>query len=247
LHLSAADACFVPPLSHQQAKAEPPSQQQAKAKEPPPPPRQPFRIPKTKQAAPDDGRPAGPAPSAHGAGGLLRAFEGAGSSTLMAWEAVRGHQIVRVSGLPLDIQHSEWNGVVKAAKLPVLQTAVSGWVLPSNVWQGSGTAYLLCKDKPTALVALKQLNSLTLRCSATGLLRPLLAELCTASEIKVDRPFIGHLDLSDPGRAGARGGKDPIVPHFVQSNTLELDMSLQWRALVTAQFGGRQGLRISHV
>ena len=165
----------------------------------------------------------------------------------MAWEAVRGHQIVRVSGLPLDIQHSEWNGVVKAAKLPVLQTAVSGWVLPSNVWQGSGTAYLLCKDKPTALVALKQLNSLTLRCSATGLLRPLLAELCTASEIKVDRPFIGHLDLSDPGRVGARGGKDPIVPHFVQSNTLELDMSLQWRALVTAQFGGRQGLRISHV
>lgn len=155
----------------------------------------------------------------------------------------RGCQIVRVSGLPLDMQHSEWKSLIKSAKLPALEASVSGWVLPSNTWQGSGTGYLLVRDKSEALVALKQMNGMALRCVTTGLLRPLFADLCAASELTSDKPFIGHLDLGDR----IMRGRDPIVPHFVQSNTLELDMSLQWRALVSTQYGAREGLRNAHV
>lgn len=221
----------------QQAAVPPPPQQQQK----------PFRIPKTKQAARDEGHPAGagPAPLARAAGGVLPTALVGHGPTLTSWtssKVPRSCQIVRVSGLPLDMQHLEWKSIVKA-KLPVLEASVSGWVLPSNMWQGSGTGYLLMKDKVGALVALKQLNGMTLRCAATGLLRPLFADLCAASELTGDEPFIGHLELSERSMRG----RDPIVPHFVQSNTLELDMSLQWRALVTTQFGGRQGLRSSHV
>ena len=155
----------------------------------------------------------------------------------------RGCQIVRVLGLPLDMQHSEWKSLVKSAKLPALEASVSGWVLPSNTWQGSGTGYLLVREKSEALAALKQLNCTALRCATTGLLRPLFADLCSASELGSDEPFIGHLELGDRSMRG----RDPIVPHFVQSNTAELDMSLQWRALVSAQYGAREGLRNAHV
>ena len=166
-------------------------------------------------------------------------------STWTGQRMPRGCQIVRISGLPLDMQHSEWKSVVKAAKLPVLEASVSGWVLPSNLWQGSGTGYVLVKDKTVASVVLKQLNGMTLRCSTSGLLRPLFADILASPEANSDEPFIGHLELSE--RKQSMRGRDPIVPHFVQSNTLELDMSLQWRALVSTQFSGRQGLRSSHV
>lgn len=171
--------------------------------------------------------------------------------TLGAWLGkFRGSQIVRVSGLPLNMQHSEWKRVVKSAKLPVADTSVSGWVLPSATWQGSGTGYLLVEDKRKASAVLAQLNGMSLRCAATGLLRPLFADVCAAAKLAGDEPFIGHLELRDESaqrHTNNARSRNPIVPHFVQSNTLELDMSLQWRALVATQFGGRQGLRSSHV
>ena len=223
------------------------SQQQA---QPEPRPQQPYRIPKLKQPVQDDGRAAGAAflaPPARivGGGAAAVAFEGPGPM-LTSWtgpKTPRGCQIVRVSGLPLDMQHAEWKSLVKSAKLPALEASVSGWVLPSNTWQGSGTGYLLVRDKSEAFGALKQLNGMALRCATTGLLRPLFADLCAASELTGDEPFIGHLELGDKSMRG----RDPIVPHFVQSNTLELDMSLQWRALVSTQYGAREGLRNAHV
>ena len=221
------------------------SQHQA---QPEPRPQKPYRIPKLKQPILEEGCAAGaglalPAPAAGGTAPV--AFEGAGS-ILTSWtgpKTPRGCQIVRVCGLPLDMQHSEWKGLVKSAKLPALEASVSGWVLPSNTWQGSGTGYLLVREKSEALAALKQINGMALRCATTGLLRPLFADLCAASELCSDEPFIGHLELGDRSMRD----RDPIVPHFVQSNTLELDMSLQWRALVSTQYGAREGLRNAHV
>ncbi len=108
----------------------------------------------------------------------------------------------------------------------------------------SGVGYVLVRaDRAHAAAA--ALSACSLRCPGDGVLRPLLAELCDAATLRAaaDAPptLHGHLQHGTPGAAqqqqphhaaGARG--EAIVPHFVQANTLELDMSLEWRTLVRA-------------
>lgn len=72
-------------------------------------------------------------------------------------------------------------------------------------------------------------------------MRPLFAEVWDVKDAdQRDEPLIGHVHLGDGG-APSRV-RSVVVPHFVQSNTLELDMSLQWRTLINLHLVGRSQL-----
>jgi hypothetical protein len=166
-------------------------------------------------------------------------------------------RVVRVCGLPAELAHAQWEAALHGALHGhgVRAAALSGWRLPcsseaghaspapSYVWRGLGVGYVLVRaDRAHAAAA--ALSACSLRCPGDGALRPLLAELCDAATLRAcaDAPptLHGHLHHGAPGAAqqqahhaaAARG--ETIVPHFVQANTLELDMSLEWRTLIRA-------------
>jgi hypothetical protein len=216
-----------------------------------------FRIPKKPEAELAPVAP--PPPHALGVGGasasapqVATLAAGGTGPTLTSWQRDLGRsgecRVVRVWGLPPAMQHGEWAGVLRASLsgFGMRSAALSGWRLPSSAWRCSGVGYVLVRAD-RAQAAADRLCSCSLRCpGGDALLRPLVAELCDPKLLEPrDEPLYGHLQHGEPkgsSAAAARVRNDPIVPHFVQSNTLELDMSLQWRTLLNSHFIGRSRL-----
>ncbi len=205
---------------------------------------QPFRIPKKLDAQPSGGA-AAVAASAGGALAYGTACAGGTGPTLSQWakDLRSGSRLVRVWGLPPDLQHAAWVQLLRGAHVRFKEAALCGWQLPLNAWRCTGVGYLLLHKVEDARAAVQLLRACSLRCGSATSLRPLCAELVAerdraALELR-DEPLIGHLQLSS-------GANDPIVPHFVQSNTHELEMALQWRTLVKTHLVGRSELQAQH-
>jgi hypothetical protein len=186
-----------------------------------------------------------PAFAAAGGGFAGGAMHAAGTGpTLASWRRKGAKaSVVKVSGLPPSMSHAEWKDALRLAGVSCEDTALGGWALPGAMWRCSGVGYLLVSAKEAGAAA-QRLGAMSLRCPSGQGVRPLFAEECKLEQLEPrDEPLVGHLQLGD----GATRGRDPIVPHFVQSNTLELDMSLQWRTLVRRQLQARKELHTGHV
>ncbi len=209
-----------------------------------------YRIPKKAKAAPDslpaDGVALAPPLMVVGSTSQV-------APSLKSWEAdlrKEKYRVVRVWGLPPAICPADWNELLRSTLqgLRIKSTSVSGWALPTGAWRCMGLGYALVVAAD-AEAAVQRLSACSLRCPGMNTLRPLFAERFVPPDVAArDEPIVGHVMLPDvPHVNVGRGGRDPIVSHFVQSNTLELDMSLQWRTLVNRQLLGRAELLAAHV
>ena len=133
---------------------------------------------------------------------------------------------MRAEGLPGWLGQEDWARCLRAAGLTFEAASLGGWLMPDGAWQGDGAGFLLLK-RAAQEGALAALGAAALRvCPGPSGLRPLSCRAVTPAQLELGEqvPLVGHLALDGADSA-------TLVPHFVQSNTLELNLALQWRRL----------------